>query len=139
MSTFASNAPGAHKHDPAGATAQALRLIAAAVGKVGRAVPLEPMSLPNNRKALVIGGGIAGMKVAADLAGRGIPVILVEQSGAVGRAAPGTRYAYFRRRSRLRAVLAALEARLADNPNVQILLNTAYRRSAASSGTSRRP
>jgi heterodisulfide reductase subunit A2 len=113
----------AHKHDPAGATAQALRLIAAAVGKVGRAVPLEPMSLPNNRKALIIGGGIAGMKVAADLAGRGIPVILAEQSGqlggrlqALGKVFPTEQPAS--------GVLAALEARLADNSNVQILLNT---------------
>ena len=112
-----------HKHDPSGATAQALRLIAAAVGKVSRAVPLEPISLPNNRKALVIGGGIAGMKVAADLAGRGIPVILVEQSSRLGGNLHNLNR-IFPSEQAASAMLAALEARMTDNPHVQVLLNS---------------
>ncbi len=74
----------AHKHDPAGATAKATRLIAAAVGKLHHVRPLDQVHLPNHRKALVIGGGIAGLKAAADLAARGIPVLLVEASDRLG-------------------------------------------------------
>ena len=74
----------AHKHDPAGATSKAIRMIAAAVGKLRYSLPLDQIKLPNHRRALVIGGGIAGMKAAADLAGRGIPVLLVEISDKLG-------------------------------------------------------
>ncbi len=74
----------AHKHDPAGATAKALRMIAAAIGKLRHAEPLEQIRITNNRQALVIGAGIAGLKAAAELAGKGIPVLLVEQSPSLG-------------------------------------------------------
>jgi heterodisulfide reductase subunit A len=73
----------AHKHDPEGATLLAIRMIAAAVGKL-RSTPLDQIKLPNHRKALVIGGGIAGMKAAVDMAGRGIRVLLVEKSERLG-------------------------------------------------------
>ncbi len=74
----------AHKHDPEGATKLAIQMITAAVGKLHNAQPLELIKLPNHRKALVIGGGIAGMKAAAELAARGIQVILVENSERLG-------------------------------------------------------
>jgi len=74
----------AHKHDPEGATSKSIRMIAAAVGKLRHAVPLEQIKLPNQRRALVIGGGIAGMKAAAELAGRGIKVVLVEIAEKLG-------------------------------------------------------
>ncbi len=73
-----------HKNDPAGATSKALRMIAAAVGKLHHAEALDRIRLGNHRQALVVGGGIAGLKAAAELAGRGIPVILVEQSPTLG-------------------------------------------------------
>ncbi|HLI03255.1 MAG TPA: CoB--CoM heterodisulfide reductase iron-sulfur subunit A family protein [Terracidiphilus sp.] len=74
----------AHPHDPAGATAKAVRLIAAAIGKLRYAEPLERIRISNHRQALVIGGGIAGLKAAAELAGKGIPVLLLEQSEKLG-------------------------------------------------------
>ncbi len=74
----------AHKHDPAGATTKAIRMVAAAVGKLRLAQPLDKIKLPNHRRALVIGGGIAGLKAAADLAGRGIKVLLVEIADQLG-------------------------------------------------------
>jgi heterodisulfide reductase subunit A len=73
-----------HKHDPAGATAKALRMISAAVGKLHHVEQLERIRLGNHRQALVVGGGIAGLKAAVELAGKGIPVILVEQSPQLG-------------------------------------------------------
>ncbi len=74
----------AHRHDPGGATNKSIRMIAAAVGKLKDARPLDQIKLPNHRRALVIGGGIAGMKAATDLACRGIKVLLVEISNRLG-------------------------------------------------------
>jgi heterodisulfide reductase subunit A len=74
----------AHHSDPAGATAKSLRMIAAAVGKLRHAEPLESIRISNNQQALILGGGIAGLKAAAELAGKGIPVILVESSASLG-------------------------------------------------------
>jgi heterodisulfide reductase subunit A len=74
----------AHRHDKAGATEKAIRMVAAAVAKARCNEPLDQIRLPNHRIALVVGGGIAGMKAASELAGCGISVVLVEQSDALG-------------------------------------------------------
>lgn len=74
----------AHHSDPAGATSKAMRMIAAAVGKLRHVEPLDRIRISNHRQALVIGGGIAGLKAAAELADKGIPVILLEQSASLG-------------------------------------------------------
>ncbi len=113
----------AHKHDPRGATAKAIQLISAAVGKVSRSRPLDKIRLPNHRRALVLGGGPAGLKAAADLAACGIPVLLVEQADQLGgklrglnRLFPGDISA---------AELAdRLQADLTANPLVEVLLKT---------------
>jgi len=72
-----------HAH-PAAATAKAFRLVAAAVAKASRLEALQPIRVEALRQAVVIGGGIAGLKAAADLATRGIPVTLVERSPFLG-------------------------------------------------------
>ncbi|MCF7669577.1 MAG: CoB--CoM heterodisulfide reductase iron-sulfur subunit A family protein [Verrucomicrobia bacterium] len=73
-----------HKDDPDGATIKAIRLIAAAIGKLRYAEPLEQIQISNFRRALVIGGGIAGMRSAVDLGKRGIEVLLVEKEPSLG-------------------------------------------------------
>jgi len=47
-------------------------------------VPSEGVEARTDRKALVIGGGIAGMQAALDLADARIPVVLVEKSPSLG-------------------------------------------------------
>jgi heterodisulfide reductase subunit A len=66
------------------ATEKAIKLVKAAVVKVADNSPLEPVKSRTVRKALVIGGGIAGITVALDLANAGIPVILVEKTPTIG-------------------------------------------------------
>ncbi len=111
----------AHPHDRAGATSKATRLIAAGAGKLARAKPLEQIRLPNHRRALVVGGGPAGMKAAAELAGFGIPVLLVERETRLGgwlnhvdRVFPSEEPA--------RELLARLEADVRGSSRVEVLL-----------------
>lgn len=113
----------AHKHDPAGATAKAIRMIAGAVGKLRHAAALEQIKLPNHRRALVIGGGIAGMKAAAELAGRGIRVLLVESSDKLGGHLL-ERGAIFPSEADASEVVAELEARVRRHPHLEVLLES---------------
>jgi len=71
---------------PGGAatTLKAMRLVAAAVGKAARLQPLEIRQVPVTPAALVIGGGVAGMQAALDIADAGFNVTLVEQSDELG-------------------------------------------------------
>jgi len=74
----------AHHSDPAGATTKAIRLIAGAVNSVRYANPLNRIKIRVTKQVLVIGGGIAGIKAAAELARQGIPVVLLEESSRLG-------------------------------------------------------
>lgn len=66
------------------ATKKAIKITKSAVERVQRNESLEPISVPVTRKALVIGGGIAGIQSALDLANSGFEVILVERSPSIG-------------------------------------------------------
>lgn len=111
----------AHKHDPEGATAKAIRMIAGAVGKLRYAQPLEQIKLTNHRRALVIGGGIAGMKAAADLAARGISVLLVESARELGGHLNQWGKVYPSERSAAHFVTELAE-RVQNDPRIEVLL-----------------
>ena len=71
-----------HHGDPA--TAKATTLVAAAVAKTKRLVPLEPIRVDARNHATIIGAGMAGLRAALDLSSRGIAVTLVEKSPFLG-------------------------------------------------------
>jgi heterodisulfide reductase subunit A len=66
------------------ATDKATLLVSAATAKAARLKPLEPIRVNAMSHATVIGGGIAGMRAAIDLADRGINVALIEKSPFLG-------------------------------------------------------
>ena len=66
------------------ATAKAIDLIKMAVAKVDRNVPLFTTQIPVHKRALVIGGGIAGMQAALDIADAGYQVTIVEREPSLG-------------------------------------------------------
>jgi heterodisulfide reductase subunit A-like polyferredoxin len=73
-----------HATDPAGAEERARQQIRMAVARAARHEPLHPMTMPIEKRVLVIGGGIAGVDAALNVARRGIPVVLVENSDRLG-------------------------------------------------------
>lgn len=83
MANIREQASWVHK-DRTQATKKAIDLTRMAVKKAVRNVPLEVSTIPITKKALVIGGGIAGMQAALDVAEAGHKVILVEKDATIG-------------------------------------------------------
>lgn len=73
-----------HQDSQHAATRKALEVIRSVVGKVDGNEALEELTLRVTRKALVIGGGIAGLQACLDIAEAGYPVILVEREANLG-------------------------------------------------------
>ena len=66
------------------ATEKAIALARMAVAKVGRNKPLHTSTIPIHKKALVIGGGIAGIQCALDIADAGYKVTLLDREPSIG-------------------------------------------------------
>ena len=73
-----------HQGDPEAATRKAVEVIFTIVEKVRYNESLVPLELPIIKRAVVIGGGIAGLTAALDVAEAGFPVILVEREEHLG-------------------------------------------------------
>jgi len=73
-----------HPSTPKEATEKAKEIIKMAVAKARLLQPLETIEVPVINKALVIGGGIAGMNAALDLAEMGFKVYLLEKGESIG-------------------------------------------------------
>ena len=73
-----------HMHEPQKATEKAKDLVRMAVAKTRNLVPLSEQKIKVVQKGLVIGGGIAGMIAALNLADQGYKVYLVEKSKKLG-------------------------------------------------------
>jgi heterodisulfide reductase subunit A len=74
----------AHGHDEEGALEKAKSLTAAAVAKARFLTPLDMIKVPVTERAMVIGGGVAGISAALDLGDQGIETILVEKEPTIG-------------------------------------------------------
>jgi heterodisulfide reductase subunit A len=84
--------------DPDAATAKAQSLVAMAVAKLAQMRGLEALGAhaaqPVQQRVLVIGGGLAGMTAALNLAGQGITVDLVERESELGGQLRHIRYLF---------------------------------------------
>jgi len=73
-----------HPGDWDGATEKAKDLVGSAVARARFLQPQEEMSVPVTKASLVIGGGVAGIEAALELADAGHQVVLVEREPSIG-------------------------------------------------------
>ncbi|MHA1379164.1 MAG: FAD-dependent oxidoreductase [Candidatus Helarchaeota archaeon] len=84
MSNIRDQCSWVHMHEPEAATEKAKELVRMAVAKANKIQPLQRIKLNVTRKALVIGGGIAGMTAALGFADQGIETFIIEKNEKLG-------------------------------------------------------
>lgn len=109
----------AHTDDHAGATRKAVRLVRAGIARTALTTPLEPAVVDTVPAALVIGGGVAGLRAALGLADIGLHAYLIERTNALGGwvARLGHMYPVS---SLGRDLAAELERRVRRNPKITV-------------------
>jgi heterodisulfide reductase subunit A len=108
-----------HHNDHAGATEKAIRLMSAGVAKARLLTALDPILLNAEHHALVIGGGIAGLRSTLDIARRGIRVTMVEKSPFLGGRVAQLD-TVFPCDGNARETLHAIIEQVVSNPNITI-------------------
>ncbi len=73
-----------HKAEPMEATHKAKDILRMAVAKAKMLEPLKPIEFPVTKSVMVVGGGIAGIGAALDLADMGFKVYMVEKTETIG-------------------------------------------------------
>ncbi len=107
-----------HAGTPDEATAKANDLIKMAVGAAVKAQPLTDQSLPMNKNALVVGGGVTGMTAALKLADQGFQCYLVEKSDKLGGLAKELIKTL--EGSDVQAFISGLIDRVQNHPKIQV-------------------
>ncbi|MBM4465017.1 MAG: CoB--CoM heterodisulfide reductase iron-sulfur subunit A family protein [Chloroflexi bacterium] len=109
-----------HQSQPEEATEKAVETIKTIVEKVRYNESLVPLTLPLVKRALVIGGGIAGLQAALDIAEAGYPVILVERKPHLGGRVRDLAGTYLNFDTAPDLLAAKIEA-VSNHPNIQVI------------------
>ncbi len=111
-----------HQHDQNAATQKAIAIARSIAEKVAGNEELQNLILPLTHRTLVIGGGIAGMQAALDMADAGYPVVLVERECQLGGKMVQLSSTYLNF-SAAPDMLQQIIDRLSHHPNIQVLTN----------------
>ena len=111
-----------HSKDRDKATEKAKDLVRMALSRAALLEPIPELSVPVQKKALVIGGGVAGMTAALSLADQGFPAVIVECSKNLGGAALDLVKTW--RGRDVRQFVSELTGRVTAHPDITVLLNT---------------
>ncbi len=84
MASIREHASWVHMHNREAATTKAKDIVKIAVARARLLQPQQEMVIPVTDAALVIGGGVAGIQAALDLADSGHKVYLVEEQPSIG-------------------------------------------------------
>lgn len=112
-----------HPDDMATATAKAIDIVKMVVEQIRRDEPLTAGEAPITRRALVIGGGVAGLQATLDIADGGYPVVLVERENHLGGHVMELSGTYLNFDAPPGLVDEMVE-RVSHHPNVQVLLQS---------------
>ena len=111
-----------HSGEPQAATRKAKDLVRMAVARAATLDAIKGKVVPINKKALVVGGGIAGMNAALSLADQGFPVVMVEKQEELGGFARNLQHTI--EGEDIQKYLKGLRARVKSSANVEVLTNT---------------
>lgn len=108
-----------HQQEPDKATEKAKDLVRMAVAKAALLEPLQPIHLDISQNALVIGGGLAGMNAALNLADQGLFTYLVEQKDELGGHARKLKHTW--KGEDVGAYLRDLSQRVLNHDHIEVL------------------
>ena len=108
-----------HTEEPEEATEKAKKLVQMAVARAETLYPLKEKIIPVNQRAVVIGGGVAGMNAALGLANQGYEVVLIEKEDKLGGMA--NRLTFTIDGDDVQAYLKALIQKSEAHPGIQVL------------------
>ena len=111
-----------HQAEPEKATEKAKDLLRMAVAKVSLLEPVERLKVPLNRSGLVIGGGVAGMVAALNLADQGFHTHLVEKEGHLGGHALKIKHSW--KGEEVGSFVADLISKVESHEKLEVLTNT---------------
>jgi heterodisulfide reductase subunit A len=111
-----------HMKQREAATSKAVETIQTIVAKVQYNQSLVSFHLPLVKHALIIGGGIAGMQAALDVANAGYPVVLVERADHLGGRMTELSGLYLNFDTSTDLLQGKIDAVL-NHPNIQVLTN----------------
>ena len=84
MASLREHCSWVHMHDKAAATKKAKDIVKVSAARAALLQPQKELEIPVTDAALVIGGGVAGIQSALDLADAGHQVYLVEEQASIG-------------------------------------------------------
>ena len=111
-----------HMNEPEKALEKARDLVQMAVARVTLLEPLEKMTFPVTKAALVVGGGVAGMESALSIADMGFKAFLVEKGDKLGGQARNL--VVSSRGNDYQSYLDNLVKKVENHPNVEVLFNS---------------
>jgi heterodisulfide reductase subunit A len=112
-----------HQKEPEEATRKATETVRSIAEKVRGDEPLTPLALPITRQAMVVGGGMAGLTAALDIADAGYPAVLVERSDHLGGRMSQLSNLYLTLENGGDLLQDRIEA-VTNHPNIQVLTGT---------------
>jgi len=112
-----------HYDDPEAATKKAAAIIDTGIAEVRDANPIPTQGLPMTQRVMIVGGGVAGITSALELADAGIDTVIVEREGFLG--------GHMAKWDKLFptfdcsiCILGPMMARMARHPNIRIMTLT---------------
>lgn len=111
-----------HANEPAAATEKSKDLVRMGIAKARHIQPLPEQSVPVTPRALVLGGGVAGLTAALSIAEQGFSVTVVEKEAELGGHLQ--HLSYTMQGETVAPVLAALTDKVKKNKKIEVLTST---------------
>ncbi|MBL6971148.1 MAG: FAD-dependent oxidoreductase, partial [Desulfobacterales bacterium] len=121
MSNIRNQCSWVHKNDPEEATEKSKDMVKMAVAKAALLQPLTESTMAVTQSVLVIGGGVAGMAAAQNMAQQGYKTFLIEKTDALGGQARSLHETW--RGENIQQHLNELTSAVGSHNNIETFLN----------------